>query len=213
MKKFDPKVFLEEAGEGRTLSRYKAGAVIMKQGSEAEHVFYLVSGRAKETVTSDGGKDAVVSMLGPGLFFGSSALDGHAYRLSTVIAMTPCAVTAIERDAMTEALKETVFAQMFVSYLLDQNIKIEAEKVDLLLNSSEKRLAQRLLILSRASVGEPQLIGPEITQEMLADMIGTTRPRVNYFLNRFRKMGLISYRGGIVVQPGLLRLVLTEKGD
>lgn len=213
MKRFNPKLFLERVGAGKTITDHEPGAVIMKQGTPADQVFYLQSGRATETVTSEHGKDAVVGMLEPGVFFGTSAIDGGVNRFSTVTALTRCTVTAIEKNAMKEALKEPRFAQLFMAYLLHHNSKIEAEKVDLLFNNREKRLAQRLLIL--AHVGEEgmsHVIGPEITQEMLADMIGTTRPRVNYFLNRFRKMGFIKYNDdGILVMPGLLRAVLYDK--
>lgn len=209
-KRFDPKIFLEAVGDGKMISHHRAGEIIFKQGSPALHVFYLRSGKAKETVASEHGKDAMVGMLEPGIFFGTGSLDGGRHRVSTVTAMTPCTVTAITRDAMLAALREPSFAQMFMTYLLDQNTRIEAEKVDLLFNSSEKRLAQRLLILARFGEGRPRIIGPEITQEMLADMIGTTRPRVNYFLNRFRKMGHIRYNGGIEVQASLLNVLVQD---
>lgn len=209
--RFDPKTFLERVGEGKTITPHRAGAVIMKQGSPAEQVFYLQSGKAKETVTSEQGKEAVVGMLEPGMFFGTGAADGATIYLSTATAITPCIVTAITKDAMHSALKLPKFAQLFMAYLLNLNGRIEAEKVDLLFNSSEKRLAAKLLMLAHVGQeGAPTIIGSEITQEMLADMIGTTRPRVNMFLNKFRKLGLIKYNGGIMVQPGLLQMVLQE---
>lgn len=204
-KRFDPRSFLRGVGEGKTISSVQPGEIIFKQGSAADRVFYLQSGRAKETVISEGGKDAVIGMLEEGLFFGTSTLDSDHLRPSTVTAITACTVTAITREAMLRALREPSFAQMFLTYLLDHTSRIEAEKLDLLLHSSEQRLAQKLLDLSRAQPGPAQMIGPEITQEMLADMIGTTRPRVNYFLNRWRKMGLIKYNGGILVLPGLAK--------
>lgn len=208
MAKFDPKTFLAHVGQGKTVAAHAAGAVIMAQGTVADAVFYLQSGRAKEVVRSKPGKEAVVGMLEPGLFFGTSAIDGGKRRLSSVIAIERCVVTSIDKTMMHQALREPAFAQLFMAYLLEHNSKIEAEKVDLLFNNSERRLAQRLLILAHVGEGPLRLIGPEITQELLAEMIGTTRPRVNYFLNRFRKLGLIKYNGGIIVQPGLLQLIL-----
>lgn len=209
-KRFDPKSFLEGVGDGKTITSHRAGEIIFKQGTPAQHVFYLRSGKAKETVASEQGKEAVVGMLEPGLFFGTSSLDGDHLRLSTVTTIAPSTITAITKDAMMKALNEPVFAQLFVAHLLHHNSRIEAEKVDLLFNSSEKRLAQKLLILAHSKEGRLQMIGPEITQEMLADMIGTTRPRVNYFLNRFQKMGFIKKNGGITVLPALLKAVLQE---
>lgn len=208
MVKFNPQTFLARVGEGKTITAHRPGQVIYRQGGPADLVFYLQSGRAKEVVRSEQGKEAVVGMLEPGMFFGTGGLDGGIMRLSTVTAVTQCIVTAITKDAMKAALRQPSFAQLFMAYLLDHNSRIEAEKIELLFNGSEKRLAQRLLILAHVGEGPPQIIGPEITQEMLANMIGTTRPRVNYFLNRFRKMGFIKYNGGISVQPALLRMVL-----
>lgn len=210
LQRFDPRNFLGRVGDGKSVRDYRPSEVIFRQKAPAEHVFYLQSGRAKETVTSEQGKEAITGVLEAGLFFGTNAVDAGTSRLSTVIAVTHCVVTAITREAMNRALQDPRFAQLFVAYLLYHNSKIEAEKIDLLFNSSEKRLAQRLLILARVSDGAPQRIGPEITQEMLADMIGTTRPRVNYFLNKFRKLGFIRYNGGIEVLPALLRAVLQE---
>lgn len=209
---FDPRKFVENVGSGKVITDHKPGHVIFKQGETAEHVYYLQSGRAKETVRSEHGKEAVVGVLEAGHFFGTSALDGGTVRLSTVVAVTTCLVTEITKDAMNRALREPRFAQLFMAYLLHHNSKIEAEKIDLLFNSREKRLAQRLLILAHIGDGGPQVIGPEITQEMLADMIGTTRPRVNHFLNKFRRLGFIKYDGGpgIEVLPTLLRAVLQE---
>lgn len=210
-RQFDPLNFLASVGSGKTITTHAPGEVIFKQGTHADLVYYLQNGKAKETVESEhGGKDAVVGVLEPGLFFGTSALDGGAIRLSTVVAVTTCVVTAITIDAMKKVLKEPRFAQLFMAYLLHHNSKIEAEKVDLLFNSSEKRLARKLLMLAHVAEGPPQIIGPEITQEMLSMMIGTTRPRVNHFLNKFRKLGFIKYNGGIMVQPSLLKAVLQE---
>lgn len=206
--RFDPVKFLSKVGDGKAVSNHPPGDVIFRQGTRADHVFYLQSGRVKETVTSDQGKHAVVGILGPGLFFGASSLYVDELRLSTATTLTSSIITSITKEAMREALYAPPFAQLFMAYLLANNSKIEAEKIDLLFNGTEKRLAQRLLLLAHVDEGPAQKIGPEITQEMLAEMIGTTRPRVNYFLNRFRKMGLVKYNGGIVVLPTLLKAVL-----
>lgn len=211
MPRFSPKQFLEREGDGKSITGYKAGEHVFKQGMPASHVFYLQIGKAKESVTSDRGKDAVLGMLEPGFFFGTSALDGTGVRESTVTAITNCLVTEITTSLMQMMLRrEQEFSQAFMSHLLQTNSRIVAEKIDLLLSSSEKRLAQKLLVL--AHFGETpiaQIIGPEIKQEMLAEMVGTTRGRVNYFLNRFRNLGLIRYSGeGIIVLPALLTAVM-----
>lgn len=218
--RFDPKMFLARVGEGKMIVTFKAGAVIFKQGTPAEHVYYVQSGKAQESVTSEQGKDAVIGLLEPGLFFGTGALDGEEMKhLSTVTAITPCIITAITPGAMKKALQKPEFAQLFLAYLLHHNRVVEAEKLELLFNDSERRLMKRLLVLAQVEIaGEPpKPIGPEITQEMLAQMIGTTRPRINYFLNRFRNMGLIKYNGSahksthtITVLPGLLQVVLQD---
>lgn len=210
--RFDPKEFLDRISRKNIRTRL-AGEVIFKQGAPADHVYYLQSGRAKETVASEHGRVAVVGMLEPGFFFGTSALDGGGIsRLSTVTALIPSVVVEINKEAMNDALmSDPRFAQLFMAYLLDRNSQIEAEKIDLLFNSSEKRLAQKLLILAHfGSDDPPQIIGPEITQEMLANMIGTTRPRVNLFLVKFRRLGFIKYNGGIEVMPSLLKALLQE---
>jgi CRP-like cAMP-binding protein len=208
---FDPRQFLERVGEGKRIGRYRPGEVIFKQGAQAAQVYYLQEGKAKETVTSEAGKDAVIGMIEPGMFFGTSGLDGADNRSSTVTAIVPCLVTEITLNAMRQALQIPRFAQLFVFYLLHLNSRIEAERVNLLFNSSEKRLAQKLLILAHWGDGPPQVIGPEVTQEMLAEMIGTTRPRVNHFLNKFRRLGFIKYNGGITVLPSLLRTLLQDE--
>jgi CRP/FNR family transcriptional regulator, cyclic AMP receptor protein len=209
---FDTEKFLREAGEGRTVLIFKQGTSIFKQSEPAELVYYLQRGRAKETIISDNGREAVVDILEEGNFFGTGALDGVP-RGSTVTAVTLCVVTAITRDALAMGFNRPEFVQVFLTYLRQRNSKIEAEKVDLLLRSSEKRLAQKLLELSHVTeAGPSRLIGPEVTQVMLAEMIGTTRPRVNLFLNRLRKMGAITYhKGGIIVMPTLLKVLIEEK--
>jgi CRP/FNR family cyclic AMP-dependent transcriptional regulator len=208
VRRFDPMVFLNNVGGGKTVTVYKPGQTIFRQHDVATDIFYLQTGRAKEIISSEQGKEAVVGMLEPGVFFGASGMYGGAERLSTVTALTTCTATAITQEAMKLALHRPQFAQLFMAYLLDHNSRIEAERINLLFNSSEKRLALKLIMLAHVADGEPEVIGPEITQEMLAEMIGTTRPRVNYFLNKFRKLGFIKYNGGIVVLPALLEAVL-----
>lgn len=209
----NPVAFLEQVGIGKTITVYKPGEVIHKQGAPSDEVFYLQQGKAKETVMSEQGKEAVIGMLEPGEFFGCGPrLGPGSLRRSTVIAVTTCTVTTITIAALKKALHESKFAELFTACLLERASKIEGEKIDLLFNSSEKRLALKLLVLAHIDEGTAQLIGPEITQEMLADMIGTTRPRVNYFLNQFRTKGLIQYNGGIKVLPALLTAVLGDNG-
>lgn len=208
---FDPRSFLERVGEGKRIILFRQGETVFRQGTPAAHVYYLREGKAKETVLSETGKDAVVGMIDPGMFFGSSSLDDGGQWHSTVTAIVPCIVTEITVPAMRQALQQPLFSQLFMAYLLRHNSTIEAEKVNLLFNRIEKRLAQKLLILAHFGDGPPQVIGPEITQEMLAEMIGTTRPRVNHFLNKFRRMGFIKYNGGITVMPSLLRTLLHDE--
>jgi CRP/FNR family cyclic AMP-dependent transcriptional regulator len=210
IRRFDPKTFLARVGDGKTVRAYRPREVIFSQGDPADTVFYLQSGKAKETVTSEQGKDAVVGLLEPTHFFGTSALDGGSVRLSTVTAVTNCIVTAITKAAMNDALLHPSFNQLFLAYVMEHNSKTQAEIVDLLFNSTKKRLAKKLLILAHVGEGPAQIIGPEITQEMLAKMIGSTRTQVNMLLNQFRRQGFIKYNGGIMVQPTLLKAVLQE---
>jgi CRP-like cAMP-binding protein len=207
---FDPKTFLERVGDGKTITRHETGTVIFKQGTAVNAVGYLQWGKAKESVKSDQGKDAVVGILESGRFFGTSILNGNA-RWSTITAITPCLVTAISIEALREALKYPSFSQMFMTYLLRRIATMKMEKLDLLVTYSRaQRLAQTLLTLSRFGESpRPEIIGPEITQELLAEMIGTTRPRVNKHLNRFRYLGWITYNEhGITVLPELQKALL-----
>lgn len=210
MRRFDPETFLQHVGSGKTVTAYRSGAIIVGQGSRADLVFYLQSGRAKEAVMSEQGKGAIVRVLEQHMFFGISAVYSDAPLMSTVTAINPCVVTAIEAEAMRAALKQTKFAELFMVYLLRHNTRLEIEKTDLLFDNSERLLAKRLLMLAHFGEEKTETIGPEITQDMLAEMIGTTRPRVNYFLNKFRKLGLIKYNGGIKVLPGLAQLAATR---
>lgn len=206
MAEFDAKLFLERVGEGKTITAHKAGAVIFEQGSKANAVYYLQSGKAKESVTRRD-KDAVVGIVEPGRFFGTSSLHGSR-RQTTVTAITDCIVTRITNEAVNAALRHQSFAQLFMAYLLHRNSTMKADKIDLLLHRHEKLLAQTLLMLAHFGEGQtPQTIGPEITQEMLAEMISSSRQRVNFFLNRFRNLGYIRYNDeGITVLPGLLKI-------
>ena len=211
--RFDPKAFLTKVGDGKTITRYKPGEIIFKQGEPAGAVYYLQYGSIKESVVSDQGREAVVGMLEPGLFFGTACLDGPAVRASTATAVKPSMVTAIAKEAMNALLNGRLeFAQLFRVYQLHLTSRLEADKIDLMFNSIERRLARALLILARYGVDgtTPQKIGSDISQELIAEMIGTTRPRVNHFMTKFRKLGYIKYNGGIEVSPDLLSFVMNE---
>ncbi len=211
--RFDPKTFLTKVGEGKTITRYRPGEIIFKQGEAAGAVYYLQYGSVKESVVSDQGREAVVGMLEPGLFFGTACLDGPEVRMSTATAVKASMVTAITKEAMNAMLNGRLeFAQLFRVYQLHLTSRLEADKIDLLFNSIEKRLARALLILARygGDGTTPQKIGSDISQELIAEMIGTTRPRVNYFMTKFRKLGLIRYNGGIEVSPSLLSIVMND---
>jgi CRP/FNR family cyclic AMP-dependent transcriptional regulator len=210
--RFDPKAFLTKVGEGKTITRYKPGEIIFKQGEPAGAVYYLQYGNVKESVVSDQGREAVVGMLEPGLFFGTACLDGSVVRTSTAMAVKASMVTAITKEAMNAMLNDRLeFAQLFRVYQLHLTSRLEADKIDLMFNSAEKRLARVLLILARYGDGSaPQKIGANISQELIAEMVGTTRPRVNYFMIKFRKLGYIKYNGGIEVSPALLSFVLND---
>jgi CRP/FNR family transcriptional regulator, cyclic AMP receptor protein len=211
--RFDPEAFLSRAGEGKTITKLKAGEIIYKQGEPATMVYYLQTGRVKVTVISEHGKEAVVGILEPGQFFGESTLDGAHARLTTVVALLPSVITEITKDTMMNHLvHEPAFLQLFIVYLLHRNSRIEADLMDQLFNSSEKRLARLLLLLAKSGANKrPHVISPDISQEMLAEMIGTTRPRVNHFMNKFRKLGLIKYNGEIEVNTSLLDAALNQK--
>jgi CRP-like cAMP-binding protein len=212
--RFDPKTFLAEVGEGKTITRYKPGEIIFKQGEPAGAVCYLQYGSVKESVVSDQGREAVVGMLDPGLFFGTSCLDGQPVRASTATAVKASMVTAITLEAMNALLNGRLeFARMFRVYQLHLTSRLEADKIDLMFNSAEQRLARVLLTLARDGDGKPQKIGTDISQEMISEMVGTTRPRINYFMTRFRKLGFIKYNGGIEVSSELLSFVMNQKID
>ncbi|HKN69787.1 MAG TPA: Crp/Fnr family transcriptional regulator [Terriglobales bacterium] len=191
---------------------FKKRQTVFAQGEIADAVFYVQTGKVKLTVVSKTGKEATVGILGDGDFFGEGSLAGQALRMGSATALTDCAVLRIDKKAMMEALhREHEFSDMFVGYLLARNIRYEEDLVDQLFNSSEKRLARILLLLARfGKEGVPEPVVPKISQETLAEMIGTTRARVSFFMNRFRKLGFIHYNGGLQVHSSLLNIVLND---
>jgi len=212
---FDPKSFLPKAGDGKTIADYKKNRVIYAQGDPADAVFYIDTGEVKVTVLSEQGKEAVIALLGPGDFFGEGCLAGQVRRLATVRTMSECAIARMTKTDMNRMVHEKpAFAEQFISHLLARNIRVEADLVDQLFNSSEKRLARILLLLANfGKEGKPEPAIAKISQETLAEMIGTTRSRVSFFMNKFRKLGLIAYNGQIEVHPSLLNVVLHEKPE
>lgn len=211
-KLFDPKTFLAGFGRGRRTLEFRKKASIYVQGESADAIFYLQQGKVKLTVVSQQGKEAIIGLLGPGDFFGEGSIAGQPLRMSTAVAMTDCSVVKIEKKVMMQVLHEQhEFSDLFVAYLLARNIRYEEDLVDQLFNSSEKRLARILLLLARfGKEGKPEAVIPAITQETLAEMVGTTRSRINFFMNRFRKMGFIHYNGGMEVHSSLLNVVLHD---
>jgi CRP/FNR family cyclic AMP-dependent transcriptional regulator len=214
-KGFDPKAFLSKVGAGKTILEFEKNQHIFEQGDVADAVFYIQKGNVKLTVLSEHGKEAVVGILEPGQFFGEGCLNGHPLRIATTTAMEECLITSITKEAMTAALhSEPKFSELFMAYLLTRNSRVEEDLIDQLFNSSEKRLARLLLLLAHfGKEGRPQPILLDMSQETLAEMIGTTRSRVSYFMNKFRKLGLISYNGRIEVHNSLLNAVLHDKPE
>ncbi|MDB5620780.1 Crp/Fnr family transcriptional regulator [Tardiphaga sp.] len=210
---FDPTAFVAHVGHGKAISEYKKNQNIFCQGETAEAVFYIQKGRVKLTVLSEQGKEAVVGILEAGQFFGEGCLNGHPLRIATTTALEDCTITSITKAAMLNTLHdEPAFSEMFMTYLLTRNSRVEEDLIDQLFNSSEKRLARLLLILAHfGKEGRPQPIAVELSQETLAEMIGTTRSRVSFFMNKFRKLGFISYNGKIEVHNSLLNAVLNDK--
>src|SRR6202162_4089381 len=210
---FDAQVFLAKVGVGKTILEFYKNQNIFAQGDVADTVFYIQKGRVKLTVMSEQGKEAVVAILEPGQFFGEGCMNGHSIRIATTTAMEICVITVITKAAMVAALHdEPKFSELFMAYLLTRNSRIEEDLIDQLFNSSERRLARMLLLLANfGKEGSPQPISPNISQETLAEMIGTTRSRVSHFMNKFRKLGLIDYNGHIEVHNSLLSAVLHEK--
>ena len=210
--KFDPKKFLATIGEGRRMVSVPKNGTIYSQGAAFDAVFYIQSGRVKLTVLSKSGKEATVGILNPGDFFGEGGLAGQPLRMGSATAMTDCKLTRIEKAAMMLALHhEHAMSDLFVAYLLRRNIRYEADLVDQLFNSSEKRLARILLLLAHfGKEGKPEKVIPKISQKTLAEMVGTTRPHVSAFMNKFRKLGFIDYNGGLEVHSSLLNVVLHD---
>jgi CRP/FNR family cyclic AMP-dependent transcriptional regulator len=212
---FDPKVFLAKVGEGTSISDYQKDQTVFSQGDAADAVFYIQNGEIKLTVISKQGKEAVVGILGPGHFFGEGCLNGHPLRITTAIVIDKCRITRIDKTAMIATMHdEPKFSELFMAYLLTRNSRIEEDLIDQLFNSSEKRLARLLLLLANfGKVGTPQPIVGKFSQETLAEMIGTTRSRVSFFMNKFRKLGYIEYNGKLEVHNSLLNVVLYDKPE
>jgi CRP/FNR family cyclic AMP-dependent transcriptional regulator len=209
---FDAQVFLDSAGVSRKIKEFKNVKVIFSQGDAAESVLYLQSGGVKLTVVNEVGKEAVVAILGPGDFFGEGCLAGQPVRMGTATAITPTTVLVIEKNEMFKVLhEEHGLSDRFIRFMLARNIRIEEDLIDQLFNSSEKRLARTLLLLARyGKEDQPHGVLPKMSQETLAEMIGTTRSRVNFFMNKFRKLGFIRYNGGLQINTSLLSVVLHE---
>jgi CRP/FNR family transcriptional regulator, cyclic AMP receptor protein len=213
IKAFDAAAFLANAGHGRSVVKLKAKETFFAQGDSCDSIFYIQTGRAKLTVVSDGGKEATITLLSPGDFVGEESIAAvFGLRLSTATAITACTVLKIQRDAMIQVMhEEHSFSDLFLAFLLARSMRIQADLVDQLFNNSEKRLARILLLMAEfGKPGEPETLIPQITQETLADMIGTTRSRVSFFMNRFRKLGFIEYNGRIRVHKSLLNVVLHD---
>jgi len=209
---FDTAAFLKSTGATRRVATYPKGQIVFSQGQPSDAVMYIQKGGIKISVLSRTGKEAVVAMLGPGDFFGEGALTGQPVRLGTATATIPTTVLVIDKGAMLQLLRdEPKFSERFIAYMLERNLRVEADLVDHLFNSSEKRLARTLLLLARYGDQEgPQQRIPKISQETLAEMVGTTRSRVNFFMNKFRDLGFLEYNGDLKVNTSLLSLVLHD---
>jgi CRP-like cAMP-binding protein len=211
----DVKAFLAKVGEGRTISEYRKKQIVFRQGDHADSVFYIQKGKVKVAVISEQGKEAVVAVLGAGDFFGEGCLAGQSLRMATVSAMSDCAIMRMPKAEILRTIHdEPEFSELFIFHLLARNSRVEEDLVDQLFNSSEKRLARTLLLLANFGKEEtPEPVLEKIDQGTLAEIIGTTRARVSFFMNKFRRLGLIDYNGKIVVHPSLLDLVLHEKPE
>ena len=209
---FNVKSFLDSAGVGRKVTKYRANEALFTQGSPAKTVMYIQEGGVKLTVVNESGKEAVVAILGPGDFLGEGCLAGELQCVATATAIAPTTVLAIEKAEMTRVLHgEHAFSDRFIAYVLARNLRVEQDLIDQLFNSSEKRLARTLLLLAHYGMpGRPEKVLPKISQETLAEMIGTTRSRVNFFMNKFRKLGFIEYNGEIRINNSLLSIVLGD---
>ena len=208
---FDVETYLDSTGPARKVVKYRRGEVVFSQGDPGSDIRYIQKGAIKLSVISHIGKEAVVAMLAPGDFFGEGALAGQSVRIGTATAVVASSVLVIEKEAMVRLLhEESTFSDRFINYMVNRNMRIEADLVDQLFNSSEKRLARTLLLLARYGDTNPQRKLPKISQETLAEMIGATRSRVNFFMNKFRKLGLIEYNGGLKINASLLSIVLHD---
>jgi CRP/FNR family cyclic AMP-dependent transcriptional regulator len=209
---FDLKVFLNKAKGGNTIAEYRTNDHVFVQGETANAIFYIKEGKVKLTVLSKQGKRAVVAILKDGDFFGEGCLAGQPLRMATAVAISECSVMKLEKAVVVGLLhEEPSFSEFFVAHLLSRNIKIEEDLVDQLFNSSEKRLARVLLLLANfGKEGTPQTVIPKISQETLAGIVGTTRSRVNFFINRFRKLGFVEYNGSLKIHSSLLNVVLHD---
>ena len=209
---FDPRALLEAIPEGRTVRDYRKGEAVFAQGDAADAVFFVQRGKVKLTVLSRQGKQAVIALLAPGEFFGEGCLAGQPLRMATATALTEGTTIRLAKPMMVRALhQDPVFAERFTTYLLSRNIRMEEDLVDQLFNSSEKRLARILLLLANfGKEGRPEPVVPKISQEMLAEMVGTTRSRISFFMNKFRKLGFVHYNGGLQVHSALLHVVLHD---
>ena len=209
---FRPEAFLSETGDGRTLTTVYKDKIFFVQGDPANAIFYIRNGKVKLTVISKTGKEAVIAVLGAGDFFGEGCLAGQPLRMATATAISDGSVMRLERSAVVEVLhQEPSFSELLLSYTLTRTIRIEEDLVDQLFNSSEKRLARALLLLANfGKEGKPEKVIPKINQAMLADMIGTTRSRVSFFMNKFRRLGFIEYNGSLEVHSSLLNIVLHD---
>ena len=209
---FNVQAFLNSAGVSRKAEQFRRNEIIFRQGDSSQNVMYVQKGSVKLSVVNEAGKEAVVAVLGPGDFLGEECLAGLPFRMATATTITPLIALAIEKNEMIHVLHtESALSDRFISYMLVRNIRTEEDLVDQLFNSSEKRLARTLLLLARyGKQGEPQKMLPKVTQGMLAEMIGTTRSRVNFFMNKFRKLGFIQYNGELHINNALLSVVLHD---
>jgi CRP/FNR family transcriptional regulator, cyclic AMP receptor protein len=211
---FNPKSFLAKVGEGRSIGWYRKDQIVFSQGDSADAVYYIQKGKVKLTVVSEQGKEAVVAILGTNDFLGEGCLTGQALRIATVATMTESVIVRLEKAAIVRVIhQEPAFSEMFIAHLLGRTIRVEADLVDQLFNSSEKRLARLLLLLANfGKESKPEPMIAKISQETLAEMIGTTRSRVSFFMNKFRKLGFIDYNGGgLEVRSSLLNAVLHDE--
>jgi CRP-like cAMP-binding protein len=212
VQQFDPQTFLASAGVGRSVVQYEREQSIFRQGDAADAVFYIQKGKVRISVVSEQGKEGVIAILNAGGFFGEGCLAGQPLHMASAGAMTECAIVRIEKDSMIRELRdEPAFSQLFMAFLLSRNVQIEADLVDQLFNSSEKRLARVLLLLAQfGKDGKMEPVMPHINQDILAARVGTTRSRINFFMNKFRKLGFIEYNGGLKVHSSLLNVIVHD---